>query len=108
MIVNAHAEVCPWKRRGCDSSIQRIEGLLNMPTALAGLEQRYQSMVDGAVEVPDVVQLPSTEVQAMDEQELQVVVSSAIKGTTITGSPMPAQLVTGVNPAVLNVPHLGW
>lgn len=45
---------------------------------------------------------------AIDETELNALMSSAMKKTTIAGSPMPTQLVTGVNPTVLNVAHVGW
>ena len=54
MIVTAHSESCPWRKRGCDSSVQRIEGLLNMTNAISGLKTRYKSMFSGIAEPPAV------------------------------------------------------
>ncbi|EXJ91370.1 hypothetical protein A1O1_04482 [Capronia coronata CBS 617.96] len=68
LIVTAHAENCLWRRRGCDSSIQRIEGLLNTNSALAGLRTRYDSIMTRPEEVPEVLPLPAA--SAMDPQEL--------------------------------------
>ena len=53
-IVTAHSEGCPWRKRGCDSSVQRIEGLLNMTNAIAGLKTRYASMFSDIAEPPPV------------------------------------------------------
>ncbi|KIW14523.1 hypothetical protein PV08_07307 [Exophiala spinifera] len=58
MIVTAHAESCPWHRRGCDATIQRIEGLLNTKMALSGLQTRYDSLMSRADEIPEHVSLP--------------------------------------------------
>ena len=52
MIVTAHSESCPWRKRGCDSSVQRIEGLLNMTNAISGLKTRYTSMISPIAEPP--------------------------------------------------------
>ena len=52
MIVTAHSESCPWRRRGCDSSVQRIEGLLNMTNAVSGLKTRYRSMMSDVADPP--------------------------------------------------------
>ncbi|KIX03695.1 uncharacterized protein Z518_07248 [Rhinocladiella mackenziei CBS 650.93] len=60
MIVTAHAEGCLWRNRGCDSSIQRIEGLLNTGIAISGLKNRYDSIAARPEEIPDVVSLPSS------------------------------------------------
>ncbi len=61
MIVTAHSENCPWRKRGCDASIQRIEGLLNTNNALAGLKSRYDSMSTQCEDAPNVTELPSTQ-----------------------------------------------
>ena len=53
LITTAHNENCPWRRRGCIDSIQRIEGLLNAPTAMSMLQIRYDGLVAG-VPGPDV------------------------------------------------------
>jgi hypothetical protein len=60
MIVTAHAEGCLWRKRGCDASIQRIEGLLNTHLALSGLRSRYDSLMSHPEEIPRVEPLPST------------------------------------------------
>src|SRR5271170_7510123 len=52
LIVNGHSESCSWRRRGCDSSIQRIEGLLNMANAISTLHTRYNSILESDAEVP--------------------------------------------------------
>ena len=46
LIVIAHREDCPWRRRGCIDSIQRIEGLLNERATLSVLQSRYESMTE--------------------------------------------------------------
>lgn len=53
MIVTAHAEGCQWKRRGCDISIQRIEGLLNTGNAMTNLADRYNGLVLNNLKIPD-------------------------------------------------------
>jgi DNA-directed RNA polymerase subunit RPC12/RpoP len=45
LITTAHNESCPWRRRGCIDSIQRIEGLLNAPIALSMLQARYGGII---------------------------------------------------------------
>jgi hypothetical protein len=45
LIITAHNGSCPWRRRGCIDSIQRIEGLLNAPTALSMLQARYRGII---------------------------------------------------------------
>lgn len=67
MIITAHSESCPWRKRGCDASIQRIEGLLNTNNALAGVKSRYESMSTQAEDVAGVTELPSAQAT---EQEL--------------------------------------
>ena len=61
MIITAHSESCPWRKRGCDASIQRVEGLLNTNNALAGVQSRYDSMATESEDVPDVTELPSAQ-----------------------------------------------
>ncbi|EXJ93170.1 hypothetical protein A1O3_01727 [Capronia epimyces CBS 606.96] len=69
LIVTAHAEGCLWRKRGCDSSIQRIEGLLNTHLALSGLKTRYDSIMARAEEVPEVAPLPATAVTESQDLE---------------------------------------
>lgn len=52
MIVTAHARSCPWRKRGCDESIQRISGLLNTTSTLQTLEARYDGL--RKFEIPSV------------------------------------------------------
>ena len=54
LIVDAHVENCPWRARGCDSSIQRVGGLLNVSQALKGLRERYTGICDNASALPAV------------------------------------------------------
>jgi hypothetical protein len=56
LITSAHNENCPWRRRGCIDSIQRIEGLLNAPTAISGLQTRYEGIIASVPEsdIPEV------------------------------------------------------
>jgi hypothetical protein len=67
MIVTAHASSCPWRRRGCDSSIHRIEGLLNTGNALSGFRERYNSIATNPDELSSV-SLPGI---GVDEREVQ-------------------------------------
>lgn len=53
MIVTAHAEGCQWKRRGCDPSIQRVEGLLNSTKVITSLQNRYDGLSSNAPKVPE-------------------------------------------------------
>lgn len=57
MIIDAHSPSCPWRRRGCDTSIQRIEGLLNVASGLASLKDRYDSIIGSEDTVPHVESL---------------------------------------------------
>ncbi|KAJ9614056.1 hypothetical protein H2200_002192 [Cladophialophora chaetospira] len=70
MIVTAHAQSCLWRTRGCDASIQRIEGLLNTNLALSGLRSRYDSLVTRPDEIPTVESLPPTNLGAPQELEV--------------------------------------
>jgi hypothetical protein len=54
MIVTSHAESCLWRSRGCDASIQRIEGLLNTNSALSGLRNRHDTLMTCPDELPAV------------------------------------------------------
>ncbi|EXJ53932.1 hypothetical protein A1O7_09269 [Cladophialophora yegresii CBS 114405] len=67
MIVSAHAESCLWRKRGCDPSIQRIEGLLNTHLTLSGLRSRYDSLMSHPEEIPLVESLPTTTLVDPDE-----------------------------------------
>ncbi|EHY59920.1 hypothetical protein HRR83_006281 [Exophiala dermatitidis] len=69
LLVTGHAESCLWRKRGCDASIQRIEGLLNTNTALLGLRSRYDSIMTRPEEVPEVAPLPTT--SGNDTEELE-------------------------------------
>ncbi|KAH0841692.1 hypothetical protein AYO21_01077 [Fonsecaea monophora] len=69
MIVTAHADTCLWRKRGCDISIQRIEGLLNTTLALSGLKTRYDSLASRSDEIPPVEPLPLT--PFVNAQELE-------------------------------------
>lgn len=71
MIVNAHDDGCPWRRRGCDSSIQRIEGLLNSSNALTVLRSRYEELDKITNDTPHVANLPSLGTHNIDQQELR-------------------------------------
>ena len=63
MITTAHSDGCPWRRRGCVDSIQRIEGLLNAPTALLMLQDRY----DGMTMTSPAPEIPCVQVESEDE-----------------------------------------
>lgn len=52
MMVTAHADGCQWKRRGCDASIQRIEGLLNISNVIISLRNRYDGIASNESQVP--------------------------------------------------------
>ena len=54
LIVNGHTDSCSWRRRGCDSSIQRIEGLLNTSNAISSLLARYKSIAESDPNLPAV------------------------------------------------------
>jgi hypothetical protein len=54
LIASAHKESCPWRRRGCIDSIQRIEGLLNAPSAISALQARYDGLVAGVHGLEDI------------------------------------------------------
>jgi uncharacterized Zn finger protein (UPF0148 family) len=71
MIVDAHDDGCPWRRRGCDSSIQRIEGLLNSSNALTVLRSRYEELDKITNDIPHVASLPSLGTHNIDEQKLR-------------------------------------
>ena len=66
MIITTHSESCPWRKRGCDASIQRIEGLLNTINTLASLKSRYDSLSERPDEFPAVLELPSAQATEQD------------------------------------------
>jgi hypothetical protein len=68
MITTAHSESCLWRKRGCDSSIQRIEGLLNTAGAIASFRKRYENITTRPQELPEVASLPPD--SYMNENEL--------------------------------------
>jgi hypothetical protein len=67
MIITAHSESCLWRKRGCDTSIQRIEGLLNTSSALSAMRTRYESIMQRSEEIPAVESLPVTTYAAPEE-----------------------------------------
>ncbi len=75
MITTAHGEGCPWRRRGCVDSIQRIEGLLNAPTALSMLQGRY----DGMVNASPPRDVPSLHIESEDETYAAIIPSLSSK-----------------------------
>lgn len=68
MITTSHSEGCLWRKRGSDSSVQRIEGLLNTSIALASLKKRYDSIMTREEELPTVA--PLTLPSPQDESAL--------------------------------------
>ncbi|KAK5946366.1 hypothetical protein PMZ80_000509 [Knufia obscura] len=61
LITTSHSESCPWRRRGCDSAIQRIEGLLNTSNVVSAVRGRFESMAEKIEDVPTVSDLPAYE-----------------------------------------------
>lgn len=62
MMVTSHGESCSWRKRGCDVSIQRIEGLLTTSTATSSLRLRYDTIVGNVEDCPTVLNLPAYDV----------------------------------------------
>ena len=58
MITTSHTEGCPWRKRGCDASIQRIEGLLNTSTVFVSTRSQAESIKAKIGDVPPVLTLP--------------------------------------------------
>lgn len=59
MITTAHAESCSWRKRGCDASIQRVEGLLNTSSTISAMQQRLTGMTEKIDDIPTVSDLPA-------------------------------------------------
>ena len=57
MIVTSHAEGCSWRKRGCDDSIQRIEGLLNTNDVMQSLSKRCKDISENIKEIPETLEL---------------------------------------------------
>ncbi|KAL2015781.1 hypothetical protein VTK56DRAFT_4834 [Thermocarpiscus australiensis] len=51
LIVDAHAEDCLWRKKGCDDSLLRLP-LTNPKLALQGLRQRYDELCERAAFLP--------------------------------------------------------
>lgn len=62
MMTTSHSGTCSWRKRGCDISIQRIEGLLTYSTAVSSMRLRYESIVDKVDDCPVVLDLPAYDV----------------------------------------------
>ena len=56
LIVTGHQPQCPWRRRGCDSTIQRLP-LLNIPTSINDLQTRYNNILSLTSDLPTNVRL---------------------------------------------------
>jgi DNA-directed RNA polymerase subunit RPC12/RpoP len=74
LITTAHDENCPWRRRGCIDSIQRIEGLLNAPTALSMLRARYGGIIAN-VPGPDI---PEVSIDAVEPDKYATIFQSLL------------------------------
>ena len=66
MVTSAHREDCPWRHKGCDRSIQRIEGLLNAPGTVSVLHERFKGIEDS---IPDL-KIPAAHVDFDNNQSL--------------------------------------
>ncbi|EFQ98433.1 hypothetical protein MGYG_01463 [Nannizzia gypsea CBS 118893] len=51
LIVEGHAEKCPWRKSACDDSIQRLP-LTNAETALQNLQSRYENLLSARIKFP--------------------------------------------------------
>lgn len=73
MITTSHSGDCPWRKRGCDSSIQKIEGLLNTSSVIETTRARTEVIVSKIEDVPLVLDLPTLdEVLIPKNDDLQV------------------------------------
>jgi len=84
MISTSHSERCPWRRRGCDSSIQRIEGLLNTSGVISSVRTRFESMakiedVPIVLDFPAYEDLPPPNMRDLEELEFAPVNPNALK-----------------------------
>ncbi|CEL05272.1 hypothetical protein ASPCAL06390 [Aspergillus calidoustus] len=52
LIVQGHGESCPWRNKGCDATIHRLQ-LTNPDTAISGLRARYTRLLKMADQLPD-------------------------------------------------------
>ena len=59
MFVTSHADDCPWRKRRCDSSIQRIEGLLNVTNTTSSAKAWSEVLSQSVSDIPPVVDLPA-------------------------------------------------
>ncbi|KAK5081019.1 hypothetical protein LTR05_008336 [Lithohypha guttulata] len=59
MITTSHSGTCSWRKRGCDASIQRIEGLLNGSTTVTATKARLQGIIEKIGDIPTVSDLPA-------------------------------------------------
>lgn len=69
MMTTSHSATCSWRKRGCDVSIQRIEGLLTTSTAMSSLHHRYDSIVEKVDDYPAVLDLPAYDVLAAPQEK---------------------------------------
>ena len=67
LIVDAHKTSCPWRTRGCDKSIQRINGLLNVSTVITKLKERYDGILQNPEKLP-CVQIISEDVPDVSQK----------------------------------------
>ncbi|KAL4895223.1 C3HC zinc finger-like-domain-containing protein [Aspergillus ambiguus] len=61
LLLQGHAESCPWKNRSCDATIHRLP-LANPDTAITGLQSRYSRVAKLADQLPaqDIIQSPDS------------------------------------------------
>lgn len=113
MIVTAHAAHCPWRKRGCDRSIQRIEGLLNISYAFERVRERYTAMRENASDVPVVAALPLDDygVVSADLADIGAAVSLAAAAAAdrpANDNADAAANATMSDPNILRLALCGW
>ncbi|KAM5436129.1 hypothetical protein McanMca71_000120 [Microsporum canis] len=87
LIVEGHAEKCPWRKSGCDDSIQRLP-LTKAETALHSLQTRYKNLLSAGS------RLPSMETLILPEKFDQEFMLASL----------PPEILAGGGPAEIHTP----
>ncbi|KAL3464038.1 C3HC zinc finger-like-domain-containing protein [Aspergillus heterothallicus] len=117
LIVEGHGENCPWRNKGCDATIHRLQ-LTNPDIAITGFRTRYSHLLQMADQLPGPGSLQAPEsfnVHSVISILPDVPLQPEATETQQNGQedeqekgPYPAGLAGPVNEAALVLAFFGW
>ncbi|KAK2740163.1 hypothetical protein FQN55_009004 [Onygenales sp. PD_40] len=117
-IAEGHSERCPWRKSGCDDTIQRLP-LTNPETALSGLRTRYRNLNKLGPKLPAIENIETPTGLELDEiiriLPANILSESTTRTTTSTGNNEDNQVEASsqetpkdINQAAFTLALFGW